>query len=363
MWVNNADYGYVWVPNVGKDFSPYASNGYWVYTAEGWTWVSDYPWGWAPFHYGRWYYDQVYGSIWVPDNVWGPGWVDWRRSDGYYGWSPMRPSFGMGHNVRYGGWRFVRDRDFGRRDINNYYVSNHTTILKNSTVINNIHTDKVHNVSYNAGPERKEIETHQGKTITPVSIKENTMPGQHLNNNQLEIYKPKIEKDDPNKFKPAPTKVTDLKDVKRRDDEKPRNQSVQPATNLPSAHPVETIKQPSREIKSETQLPSQKVDRPVRQPIKQQPLKPQPLPPRNEQTRPVQPVRPQPVRPQPTQPSTPPLPPKSVPVRPVPQQRKEIPKANIPASPEQYKKPVTNRLPVREVPDPQPPGQGEQIHH
>jgi hypothetical protein len=60
-WVDNPNYGYVWVPNVSPGFSPYGTNGHWVFTDYGWTWVSDYAWGWAPFHYGRWYSDPMYG--------------------------------------------------------------------------------------------------------------------------------------------------------------------------------------------------------------------------------------------------------------------------------------------------------------
>ena len=353
MWVNNADYGYVWVPNVDKDFRPYGTNGYWVYTAEGWTWVSDYPWGWAPFHYGSWYYDQIYGSIWVPDNVWGPGWVDWRRAEGYYGWCPMRPVFGMGHSIRNMGWRFVRNKDFGRRDIHNYYINNHTAIYKNSTAINNVHIDKVHNVSYNAGPDRKEIEKHLGKKVAQIDIKENTAPGQHLNNNQLEMYRPTIEKANAQNMTPAPNKLTNIKDVKRRDQKIPKSQAMQP-TSSPAANPVEPVKQPIRQItKPETkiQLPPQKIDKPIKQPaqpitpVKQKLVKP--------------PVRQESVQP-PMRHQT--LPPKIESIKPLPQ-RKEQPKASIPASPEQYKQPVRNRIPTREVPEPQPLGTGEQIHH
>ena len=71
-WVNYPDYGYVWVPDAGSDFRPYATNGYWTYTDYGWTWVSNYIWGWAPFHYGRWFYDDYYGWAWVPGNEWAP---------------------------------------------------------------------------------------------------------------------------------------------------------------------------------------------------------------------------------------------------------------------------------------------------
>jgi len=165
-WVNNSDYGYVWVPRVSHGFTPYGTNGYWVFTDEGWTWVSNYSWGWAPFHYGRWFYDSYYGWIWVPDNEWSPAWVTWRRSEGYYGWAPIGPgistdiAYSNSYNLPYDRWRFVRDRDFGRRDINNYYVSssNYTTIINNSTVINNIHVDNSRNVRYNAGPDRTEVE-------------------------------------------------------------------------------------------------------------------------------------------------------------------------------------------------------------
>src|SRR5580693_9341748 len=59
-WIDYPGYGYVWMPNVGPEFKPYSSNGHWVFTDAGWTWASDYDWGWATFHYGRWFYDNAY---------------------------------------------------------------------------------------------------------------------------------------------------------------------------------------------------------------------------------------------------------------------------------------------------------------
>src|SRR3954467_5611117 len=56
-WIQDPHYGYVWAPHVSVGFRPYYSSGYWVMTEYGNTWVSRYPWGWAPFHYGRWMYD------------------------------------------------------------------------------------------------------------------------------------------------------------------------------------------------------------------------------------------------------------------------------------------------------------------
>ncbi len=190
-WVDNPDYGYVWVPDVAPGFTPYATNGHWVMTNEGWTWVSNYSWGWAPFHYGRWYTDPNYGPIWVPDNEWGPGWVTWRRSGNYYGWAPIGPgvsinvAYSNSYDVPYNQWTFVRDRDFGRTNINNYYVnnSNNVTIINNSTVINNTRIDKSRNVTYNAGPERAEVEKRAGRKFTPVAIKESSKPGQNLGKN------------------------------------------------------------------------------------------------------------------------------------------------------------------------------------
>ena len=66
-WTYVAGYGNVWYPStVGADWAPYR-NGHWVYVQPwGWTWVEDEPWGFAPFHYGRWAYA---GSRWC----WVPG--------------------------------------------------------------------------------------------------------------------------------------------------------------------------------------------------------------------------------------------------------------------------------------------------
>ncbi len=54
VWVYDPQYGDMWVPDVDGNFRPYATRGHWVLTEYGNTWVSDYPWGWATFHYGRW---------------------------------------------------------------------------------------------------------------------------------------------------------------------------------------------------------------------------------------------------------------------------------------------------------------------
>jgi hypothetical protein len=95
-WYDDASYGTVWVPDqavVGSSFSPYLTGGHWAYTDEGYYWVSDYDWGWAPFHYGRWMWTDVYGWAWIPGARYAPAWVDWRYGMGYVGWGPMYPSW------------------------------------------------------------------------------------------------------------------------------------------------------------------------------------------------------------------------------------------------------------------------------
>jgi hypothetical protein len=55
QWVPEPTYGAVWYPQaVPADWAPYRY-GHWAYVAPwGWTWVDQQPWGFAPFHYGRW---------------------------------------------------------------------------------------------------------------------------------------------------------------------------------------------------------------------------------------------------------------------------------------------------------------------
>src|SRR5262249_7908557 len=76
-WVEAEPYGTVWVPSdtvVGTDFVPYVSAGHWTY-ADDYVWVSDYEWGWAPFHYGRWVYAAPRAHwVWIPGRVYSGAW-------------------------------------------------------------------------------------------------------------------------------------------------------------------------------------------------------------------------------------------------------------------------------------------------
>jgi hypothetical protein len=214
-WVDHPRYGYVWVPFADPGFVPYSSRGHWLNTDAGWTWVSDYAWGWAAFHYGRWDMDRQLGWFWVPDYQWGPSWVSWRRSNGYYGWAPIGPGIGMseayssGYNIPSDYWVFVNERDFGRTDVYSYYVprSNNVTIINNSTIISNTYVDKTRNTTYYTGPQVTEVQNVTGRRYDPVIIRESDHPNQNAGNGELRIYRPNIQQTTTTGRKPTPTRV------------------------------------------------------------------------------------------------------------------------------------------------------------
>ena len=202
-WMNDPDYGYVWVPNAGSDFKPYYSNGYWANTEYGNTWVSSYDWGWAPFHYGRWTYNNYYGWVWIPGNTWGPAWVSWRSGGGAYGWAPLGPgisvSMGVGnYDVPDYWWtftpqRYILEPNFHEHCYGPRYSSTyvHQTTIINNTYINN-------NNTYISGPRRSDMAQAIGRPVQPVPISAANRQGRgNLRNNSLSIYRPAISESAP----------------------------------------------------------------------------------------------------------------------------------------------------------------------
>ncbi|HEY2511325.1 MAG TPA: DUF6600 domain-containing protein, partial [Polyangiaceae bacterium] len=106
-WVDDADYGTVWVPNteeVGQDFTPYVTSGSWAYD-EDFVWESAFEWGWVPFHYGRWAWIEQRRWGWIPGREYAGAWVEWwvgPNGYGYVGWNTLAPSFGWRGGVAYG---------------------------------------------------------------------------------------------------------------------------------------------------------------------------------------------------------------------------------------------------------------------
>jgi hypothetical protein len=106
-WGNDSDYGPLWYPTVVSTWVPYR-DGCWAWVEPwGWTWVDNAPWGYAPFHYGRWILVH-HRWAWAPGRhvehpVWAPALVGWVGGNGWSiafrdrqrhpatGWYPLAP--------------------------------------------------------------------------------------------------------------------------------------------------------------------------------------------------------------------------------------------------------------------------------
>lgn len=148
-WTSEPDYGYVWTPTaVAVGWAPYRV-GHWLWVSPwGWTWVDAAPWGFAPFHYGRWAYLHS-NWCWVPGprrvrSVYAPAMVAWVGGAGAavvvgggaaVGWFPLGP-----REV------YVPGYHASRNYVRNVNVSN-TTIV-NNTYITNVYENRVTNITY-----------------------------------------------------------------------------------------------------------------------------------------------------------------------------------------------------------------------
>ncbi len=195
-WVRDVRYGYIWLPAVDQSFHPYSTDGHWVMTEYGNTWVSYYDWGWAPFHYGRWIHEDFYGWAWIPDYEWGPAWVDWRSGGGYYGWAPMAPSYynyAMINRPSFF-WVFVPQNRFMYHHVNRFHAHHkyYGRIYNNTTIINN--TVLYNNNTYAAGPQRGELERVTRKVVPVYKVNNSGNAGRNaLTRNSLEVYRPEVQ--------------------------------------------------------------------------------------------------------------------------------------------------------------------------
>ena len=148
-WSSEPEYGYVWTPRrVVAGWSPYRF-GRWVWISPwGWTWIDDAPWGYAPFHYGRWAHVRD-RWCWVPGPrhvraVYAPALVGWVGSPGLsvsvsvgrgVGWFPLGP-----REV------YVPGRRFSHRYVERVNVSN--TVIVNRTYLNEVYVNGGRHVDY-----------------------------------------------------------------------------------------------------------------------------------------------------------------------------------------------------------------------
>jgi hypothetical protein len=191
-WLVSAQYGHVWQPReYNRGWSPY-SDGHWVYTDMGWTWVSDYPWGAIPYHYGTWVADPDAGWVWIPGSVWAPSWVVFRTDSDYIGWAPVPPGFSVGMSIDMGGlsnFVFVSSRDFLSPRLRPSIIPMDRARLfsNNTTVVNNIVVQN--NVVINRGPDFRIVERATGRTIREERIENvaRVAPFDHVTRAQLAV--------------------------------------------------------------------------------------------------------------------------------------------------------------------------------
>jgi hypothetical protein len=133
QWQNTPDNGYVWIPTaVAAGWAPY-SFGHWAWISPwGWTWVDNAPWGFAPFHYGRW--GRWHNSwCWVPGPrdgraMYSPAMVAWvgggagAAAGAGVGWFPLGP-----REIYVPAYR-VSDRYVRTINVTNTPITDHTYI-------------------------------------------------------------------------------------------------------------------------------------------------------------------------------------------------------------------------------------------
>jgi hypothetical protein len=221
-WIETDNYGYVWRPNVAtRDpaWRPY-TNGHWASTDYGWAWISDEPFGWATYHFGRWTRLRGLGWVWVPGDDWAPAWVSWRSGDDYVGWAPLPPearddageigvwadsSFGL-DAVQY---VFVAVPEFCAPAIQRVVLSPQQNIVVINKTVNITNISIKNRVVINRGPKVEVIKNRSKHPVTQLTVDRTPVasqrPGQSIvQGNRLQISAPLIQ---PSVAKPARIKA------------------------------------------------------------------------------------------------------------------------------------------------------------
>ncbi|MDE2137841.1 MAG: hypothetical protein KGJ68_10425, partial [Gammaproteobacteria bacterium] len=175
-WQSTPDYGAVWTPAVVvAGWVPYRF-GHWVWVAPwGWTWIDDAPWGYAPFHYGRWV--VLNGSwCWVPGPrplrpVYAPALVGWARGPGFaapgvaanVGWFPLAP-----HEV------YAPAYPVSEAYVRNVNLAN--TTIANSGAILDIYHDRVPGMRYRNGTAGAITQVPQSVFTSAQRVAAHTVP-------------------------------------------------------------------------------------------------------------------------------------------------------------------------------------------
>ena len=206
-WRETNDYGYVWQPREAEqspEWRPY-TEGRWVYSDAGWTWVSDEPFGWATYHYGRWMRLKRVGWVWVPGDEWAPAWVSWRTNKDYVGWAPLPPEARFDRRSGIQNWAdsyydigpdqyaFVSSNKFGDEHVRRSLVPTE----RNISIV--IETNNVTRITFanttimNEGPSYDELRSRSQRPIERYRLRrQNTEAAAIVRGDELEISVPII---------------------------------------------------------------------------------------------------------------------------------------------------------------------------
>jgi len=225
-WILVEDGRWCWQPTIiagSPDWRPYWDKGRWVWTDHGWYWTSDYPWGWAAFHYGRWHLHPHHGWIWFPDRVWGPAWVVWREGGDYCGWAPLPPGavydttgayfsfrgrrveagfdFGLGLTH----FSFCFTKDMGEPMHRHFREPERVDVFRRTTVVNHYTVNRVvvggepRREVFNHGIEPSRVNSAKGRPVEQMKVQELKAPSpgrtpEHLDNRNktIGVYRPQF---------------------------------------------------------------------------------------------------------------------------------------------------------------------------
>jgi hypothetical protein len=223
-WIQTPQFGYVWQPNVNDpQWAPY-TNGHWVYSDAGWTWVSNEPWGWATYHYGRWVNLEGTGWCWVPGYAWAPAWVSWRYGDGYVGWAPLPPDSLIGvdynadndsddddagfhiggdcdsyYDIGAGWYCFLPILYIGEPDYRHFYIDrvHNYRLINHTTNVTNLNVTRGGGIFASAslgGPSLREVDAASQTPVAQVNLAfTNRVGGGAVNGNSLALFAPRVQ--------------------------------------------------------------------------------------------------------------------------------------------------------------------------
>lgn len=233
-WFTHEKYGEVWRPSgVSVRWRPYTV-GHWAYTDDGWAWASDEDWGWATYHYGRWFFDAGYGWCWVPCTDWAPAWVSWRYGDGWVGWAPLSPDISCDSGLAFTGYdfdavipaywySFVEEQYFVAPQLRDHIAlaARNVTLVK---LTQNVTRYEVRdNRVVDRGVDVARIEKDTGRSVKRYRVVDADSPraGRQAKGDELPVFRPDASKGRPAEAAHQPsTNKTRQADVPRADTER-----------------------------------------------------------------------------------------------------------------------------------------------